>query len=37
MELKVMWLLNNNWFNLIQNPIEKEIDLLMYIKKENND
>jgi len=28
MEVRVMNLLNSNWFNLIQNPIEKEMDLL---------
>lgn len=32
MELKVMSLLNNNWFNLIQNPVEKEMDLLIIEK-----
>jgi len=29
MEVKVMNLLNENWFNLIQNPNEKEMDLLI--------
>lgn len=29
MEETVMDLLNKNWFNLIQNPIEKEMDLLV--------
>ena len=28
-EKRIMDLLNENWFNLIQNPIEKEIDLLI--------
>lgn len=32
MEATVMELLNNNWFNLIQNPNEKEMDLLIIEK-----
>ena len=32
MEERVMNLLNNNWFNLIQNPNEKEMDLLIIEK-----
>jgi len=29
MEVKVMNILNTDWFNVIQNPIEKEMDLLI--------
>ena len=31
-EVKVMSLLNNNWFNLIQNPNKKEMDLIILEK-----